>query len=215
MEAAVPKQIIDMLPDWYYNNTYPQDGVLHWVSVNSDYKLTDLSSLRSQQTKCQNILIMLTFCLMTFVTLLGLQMNGLKAYWNYFGPEMLNIGIISCYVLLLLWMASILTFFLEWVNVIQMARCSHSLHEIKSLLKEFTEISDKWSRVYGYHVLNHRYEFVTGKVKCYYSMSKKRPHWYVLSYCCSHFNKWRTQPFFLIVVNFKFTSLQRCQWIKL
>ena len=79
--------------------------------------------------------------------------------------------------------------FLEWVDVIQMARCSHSLHEIKSLLKQFTENSDKWSRVYGYHVLNHRYEFVNRKVKCYYSMSKKRPHWYVLLYSCSHLNR--------------------------
>ena len=51
MEAPVPKQIIDMLPDWYYNNTYPQDGALHWVSVNSDYKLTELSFFKVTTNK--------------------------------------------------------------------------------------------------------------------------------------------------------------------
>ena len=76
-------------------------------------------------------------------------------------------------------------FFLEWKDVMDLAKSHKSLMHFKALLKEFTENSEKWSHIYAYHVLNHRYEYVTGIVKCNFSYYKKIPHWYVLLFCCS------------------------------
>ena len=67
--------------------------------------------------------------------------------------------------------------FLEWVDVIGMARDVHSLREFKTLLDSFTQNPDKWDRAYGYNIFNHRYEYINGKVKYHLSLSVKRHHW--------------------------------------
>ena len=65
--------------------------------------------------------------------------------------------------------------FLEWIDVIGMAHDYNSLREIKSLLQTFTENPGKWDRAYAYNILNHRYEYINGNVKCYLDYSVKRP----------------------------------------
>ena len=52
-----------------------------------------------------------------------------------------------------------------------------ALEEFKALLHEFTKNSSKWNKAHGYNVLNRRYEFISGEVKCYLPMSTKRPRW--------------------------------------
>ena len=67
--------------------------------------------------------------------------------------------------------------FLEWVDVMSLARDESALQEFKYFLNTFTKYSWKWDGAYAYNVLNHRFEFVNGAVKCYLSSDKKRPNW--------------------------------------
>ena len=67
--------------------------------------------------------------------------------------------------------------FLEWIDVMHLARDESALNEFKSLLHTFTTKTSKWNRAYGYHILNHRYEYLTGEVKCYLPMGTVRPQW--------------------------------------
>ena len=67
--------------------------------------------------------------------------------------------------------------FYEWVDLMSLARDSHSRSEFRSLLHSFISNPQKWNRAYAYHVLNHRFEFVNGEVKCYLGSDKKRPNW--------------------------------------
>ena len=67
--------------------------------------------------------------------------------------------------------------FLEWIDMIGLAKDENSLREFKSLLQTFMKESAKWNRVYAYHILNHRFKFISGEVKFYLPMDKKRPEW--------------------------------------
>ena len=62
---------------------------------------------------------------------------------------------------------------LEWIDVMNLASSSHSLNEFRSLLQQFMENAEKWTNAYAYHVLNHRYEYVSCHTKCYLPMHKK------------------------------------------
>ena len=67
--------------------------------------------------------------------------------------------------------------FLEWIDVMHLARDNSALNEFKSLLHTFTTNTSKWNKAYGYHILNHRYDYLTGEVKCYLPMATVRPQW--------------------------------------
>ena len=67
--------------------------------------------------------------------------------------------------------------FYEWVDLMSLARDYHSMREFRNLLHSFLSNPEKWNRAYAYHVLNHRFEYVNGKVKCYFASDKKRPNW--------------------------------------
>ena len=54
--------------------------------------------------------------------------------------------------------------FMEWVDVMHLASDYEAVREFKSLLNDFTNNASKWTRAYGYHVLNHCYEYVSGTV---------------------------------------------------
>ena len=55
--------------------------------------------------------------------------------------------------------------FIEWVDLMGLARDDASRREFCSWLIELTTKQEKWKKIYAYHVLNHQYEFVTGEVK--------------------------------------------------
>ena len=63
--------------------------------------------------------------------------------------------------------------FMEWVDLMGVARNTSSRREFISWLTELTTNPYKWRRVYAFHVLNHQYEFVTGEIKLRLSMSDK------------------------------------------
>ena len=67
--------------------------------------------------------------------------------------------------------------FYEWVDLMSLARDSDAKNEFRCLLHSFISNPQKWDKAYAYHVLNHRFEFVNGKVKCYLGSDKKRPNW--------------------------------------
>ena len=50
--------------------------------------------------------------------------------------------------------------FLEWADVMLLARDQSALNEFRSLLETFTTNPEKWDRAYAFHVLNHRYKFI-------------------------------------------------------
>ena len=67
--------------------------------------------------------------------------------------------------------------FLDWINVIHLARDNAALEELKYLIHTFTTNTSKWNRAYGYNILNHRYEYLRGEVKCDVPMSTVRTRW--------------------------------------
>ena len=67
--------------------------------------------------------------------------------------------------------------FLEWVDVIGMARDYDVFEEFKTLLDTLRSNPQKWNKVYGYNVINHRYEYINGKVKWNLDYAVKMPHW--------------------------------------
>ena len=114
---------------------------------------------------------------MTFVILLGLVMSGLKEFYNCSCLEKYNIGIVLYFLLLLSVNGLNPEVFLEWIDMIGLAKNEASLTEFKSLLRTFTKNSSKWNKAYAYHILNHHFEFISGEIKCYFPMDKERPEW--------------------------------------
>ena len=79
MNGSVPDYFINLLPDWYYENTCPpgscsRKGECYFLTTNI------ISVLLKVTTRCLIYQIMCTYYLMIFVTLLDLLMNGLKEF---------------------------------------------------------------------------------------------------------------------------------------
>ena len=63
--------------------------------------------------------------------------------------------------------------FLEWVNLIGMARDRPAIDHFKWLFRQFETDPRKFT-LYGYNVTNNRYEYINGKIRLYKHKSERK-----------------------------------------
>ena len=64
-------------------------------------------------------------------------------------------------------------YFMDWVDIMGLARDNNARREFCNLLKEFNLNKTKWCHIYSYNVTHHCYEYLTGAVKYYLPMNKR------------------------------------------